>query len=98
MTSSNWALPNTAPLANNFDYVDQQYRNSFYWSPLQYPGLSGSGPNSLTSTDYKLGQLRHWLLADASDPQASEVLSIERDPGPATNVEGQVTYYDYTGK
>ena len=33
-------FPNTFPFSNTLDNVDQRFRNSFEWGPMQYAGLS----------------------------------------------------------
>jgi YD repeat-containing protein len=102
LSASNWAVPSTSPLANNFDSVDQQYRNSFYWSPLQFGALSAAfqsgGPDALTTADYTLAQMRHWLKIAGNSSQAGDTLSLERDPSPDGSTQGEVTWYDYSGR
>ncbi|HEV2207668.1 MAG TPA: hypothetical protein VG167_02780, partial [Verrucomicrobiae bacterium] len=96
--SSNYSpVPSTSPLANTLDNVDQNYRNSFHWSPIQYDQLSTSNPTNFTSRDYLLGRLRHWL-ADPSSQDPSDTVSLNRAPSPDGSTTGQLTWYDYDGK
>jgi RHS repeat-associated protein len=97
MSSTYSSVPSTSPLGNTLDNVDQQNRNSFHWSPLQYQHLSTTDPNSLTSADYSIGRLRHWLI-DPNSADASCTLSLERAPSPDGSATGQLTWYDYDGK
>ena len=97
MSSTYSSLPSTSPLANTLDNVDQENRNSFHWGPLQYQALSTGNPNSLTTTDYSLGRLRHWLI-DSPSADASSTLSLSRAPSPDKVAAGQITWYDYGGK
>jgi len=95
-------VPTTAPLPNTLDNVDQYYRNSFHWNPLQYAALSSAylqsgDPNNLTSADYMLGALRHWLM-DPNTFKPVPVLSLERAPSPDGSTPGLLTWYDYDGK
>ncbi len=95
------SVPSTSPLTNTLDNVDQNYRDSFHWNSLQYSGLSStyllSGDVSdLSTADYRLGRLRHWLSDTTDNPSYS--LSLERAPSPDGTAEGQMTWYDYDGK
>jgi RHS repeat-associated protein len=97
MSSTNATVPDTSPLVSTLDNVDQNARNSFHWSPLQYANLSTNDPNSLSSADYAIGQLRHWLI-DPATTLASSTLSLERAPSPDGSTAGALTWYDYDGK
>lgn len=91
--------PDTSPLGNTLDNVDQENRNSFHWDPLQYSHLSTTDPNSLTVPDYNLGRLHHWLVdAWATTGAPSSTLSLERLPTPDGTATGQITWFDYDGK
>jgi len=59
-------LPDTSPFTNTLDNVDQNRRNSFVWTPLQYAGLSSDyllsgNVSNLTSGDFALARMSHWL-------------------------------------
>jgi hypothetical protein len=97
MSSTYSSIPSTSPLANTLDNVDQENRNSFHWNPLQYVALSTTDPTSLSTTDYSLGRLNHWLI-DSFSVDASCTLSLTRDPSPDKVAGGQLTWYDYDGK
>jgi YD repeat-containing protein len=89
-------------LANRFDQLDQDRRNSLHWGPLQY-ALSADFVNSnfdvdqLTPADYALWRLRHWLI-DPLNGFPSSTLSLERSPSPDGVTPGVMTWYDYPGK
>jgi RHS repeat-associated protein len=88
--------PSTSPLANTFDNVDQNYRNSFHWGPLQYANLQHT-LSGLDGGDYAIAHMNHWLgTTDVNDP--SDTLSLERAPSPDRIMPGQLTWYDYNGK
>ncbi len=91
------SVPVTAPLANTLDNVDQQNRNSFHWDPLQYSQLSTNDPTALSSADYLIGRLNHWLT-NAASPDPSDTLSLERAPSPDGSTPGQIIWYDYDSK
>lgn len=95
-------VPDTSPLANTFDNVDQYNRNSFHWNPLQHNSLSAAyqdtgDPNNLTASDYAIGRLSHWLI-DPSSSDPSSALSLRQEPSPDGTTPGQISWYDYNGK
>jgi RHS repeat-associated protein len=73
------------------------YRNSFYWGPRQYAGLSTTDIDSLNANDYLRGRMQHWL-EDTNQLYLTGYLSVERDPSPDGSTEGLKTFYDYQGK
>ena len=96
--------PGTGYLPNTLDNVDQCNRNSFHWNPLQHANLStnyleSGQPSNLTTNDYNLALMRHWLM-DPYGGNPSDALSLERAPSPDTGglITGQFTWYDYAGK
>jgi RHS repeat-associated protein len=91
------AVPDTSPLTNTLDNVDQQVRNSFHWNPLQYTHLSTSSPTNFSTNDYAFATLRHWLY-DRSAQGAGPTLSLKRLPSPDGTTPGQTVWYDYAGK
>jgi RHS repeat-associated protein len=94
LSASNWQVP-TNNLPNTLETVDQQNRDSFHWSPLQYAHLTHD-PTALTAAEYNIGRLRHWLTN--SSGVVTESLSLERAPSPDGTATGQVTWFDYDGK
>jgi YD repeat-containing protein len=96
LSSSNWPSPVTSPLDNTFDDALHNLNNSFRWGAMQYGHLSTSDPDSLTTGDYFLGRLRHWLTTAGG--LVTTALAIERAGSPDGVAEGQVTRYDYDGK
>jgi RHS repeat-associated protein len=98
-------VPRTVPLTNTFDNVDQNYRNSFDWGPLQYAHLSQAYLQSgdvtqLTASDYAIAHLQHWLIADSDyfSDQPSHVVSADQAPSPDGTTPGQITWYDYDNR
>jgi RHS repeat-associated protein len=97
-------VPSTGPFTNAFDNTWMDARNSFYWSPRCYLQLSTNflqtgSFDSLTTNDYKLAHLRHWLFTGGSSlPRVGGTLSMERLPSPDGVQEGQKLWYDYWGK
>jgi len=94
-------VPNTAGLANTFDNSYQDARNTFHWNALQYSLLSAgfkSNPvfDNLTTNDYNLATLKHWMRTSGND--LKPVLSLLRAGGPDNNTLGQKTWFDYAGK
>jgi YD repeat-containing protein len=97
MSATYASVPDSTPFANTLDNVDQDKRNSFHWSPLQYIGLSTSDVANLTSDDYKLASLRHWLR-DSQTGNPSHVASLERAPSQDETTVGQMRWFDHPGK
>ncbi len=100
MSATYASVPSTSPwFVNTFDNVDQYYRNSFHWDPLQYESLSTSNPTNLVTSDYLIGRLEHWLI-DSGSGNPSDTLSLDRAPSPLHDGQtvGQITWYDYYGK
>jgi RHS repeat-associated protein len=95
MSSTYSPVPATA-LPNTFDNIDQDQRNSFYWSPLQYASLTNTVPETFTTNEYNLAHLRHWL--QNVDLTVSFAVSLERLPSTEGTNWGQLTWYDYEGK
>ena len=82
------------------------YRNSFYWSPLQYSALSTENPGALTTNDYFRARWRNWLHAGTAGSyldgapmySLSQTVNLERDPSPDGLTQGLFTWYGYPGK
>jgi RHS repeat-associated protein len=98
-------VPSSSPFGNTFDNVDQRYFNSFEWDPLQfvhlsYNYLSTGDISQLSSSDYTLARMRHWL-AIGDPPVATaptRVLSVERAASQDGTTPGEITWFDYFGK
>ena len=92
------AIPNTGTIANLFDTANLDVRNTFHWNKKQYSNLSTTNISSLSTNDFKLAAMKHWLLT--ANSQIGETLSLQRDPSPdnAGTIEGQKTWYDHAGK
>jgi YD repeat-containing protein len=73
------------------------YRNSFYWGPRQFAGLSTSVYSSLDANDYLRGRMQHWL-EDTNQLYLTGYLSVKREPSQDGSTEGLKTFYDYQGK
>jgi RHS repeat-associated protein len=96
-------VPSTSPLTNTFDNSSMDGRNSFHWDSKQYSGLSSAFRssadfNQLTTNDYNLAQMRHWLRGYTNAAVVTETLSMNRDASPDGTTEGQKYWYDYSGK
>jgi len=93
------SVPSTSPFSNTLDDQDQYHRNSFHWGPLQYAGLSTTDPTMLSTNDYAIGRLRHWLLNPTTlQPLPLPALSLERSPSQDGSTPGQLVWYDYPSK
>ncbi len=92
------AIPTTGTIANLFDTTNLNVRNTFQWNKKQYSNLSTTNISSLTSNDFRLARMKHWLLT--ANSQIGQTLSMQRDPSPDNlgSIEGQKTWYDYAGK
>jgi RHS repeat-associated protein len=78
---------------------DFEARNSFHWGRLQYPLLSTNVAEYLTTNDFLIGRMRHWLgQTDHGDGESVDTLSWERDFSPDGVTQGQKTWYDYPNK
>lgn len=96
-------VPDTTPYANMFNNSGMYIRNSFYWGPGQYVGLStpfktSGNPADLTLADYRLARVRNWQHRGQSNLKVGSILNMERAPSPDGVVEGQRVWYDYAGK
>ena len=84
------------------DYM--QYRNSFYWGPLQFSELSTTNPQSFIASDYLLARYRNWLhgshngTAIQGPTVVSHTLNMERAPSQDGKTPGEATWYGYYGK
>jgi YD repeat-containing protein len=92
------AVPNTGAIANLFDTTNLNVRDTFHWNKKQYSNLSTTNISSLTSNDFRLAGMKHWMLT--ANSQIGQTLSMQRDPSPDNlgSIEGQKTWYDYSGK
>jgi|GEM_PF-1350164 len=75
-------------------------RNTFYWGRQQCSMLSTLDPaslNSLTTNDFILGQMTHWLLS-ADGFELSGAPSFVREPSPDGVIPRQIIWYDYSSK
>jgi hypothetical protein len=91
-------LPNTSPFSNTLDNTNLDLRNSFYWGPRQYAALSTTNIASFTTNDFLKARMKHWLVNPFHTP--GDTISMVREPSPDSGgmIEGQKTWYDYTGK
>ena len=102
LSGTSSSVPSTSPFANTLDNVDQDKRNSFHWEPIQYIALSANylssgNVSNLTSADYTLAGMRHWLI-DPATGQASRIPSLKRAPSANGSTPGLLTWLDYPGK
>ena len=94
-------IPATTPYTNSFDNSELNLRNTFHWGRRQYAALSTTNISALTSNDFRKARMQHWLKSYTYSPNAvGQTLSLIRTPSPdsAGSIEGQKTWYDYTGK
>jgi len=93
-------VPTTSPYANNFDNSQMNVRNTFHWGRQQYASLSTTNIGSLTTNDFRIAHLNHWLLAGlvGTNIRVSPTLSLERVPSVDGTIEGQKYWFDYAGK
>ena len=98
-TGSYSTIPDTTPFSNTFDNSHLDNCDSYYWGPRQYEALLTTNISSFTVADFLKARMKHWLLQSA-DNAVGETLALERDPSmdSAGAIEGQKTWYDYTGK
>ena len=98
-------VPLSDPFPNLFENSNLYERNSFYWGRQQYAALSEAfrtnaftldNLNNLSTNDYNLARLRHWLYR--TNGTIGQTLSLERSPSPDGVTEGQKVWYDYPGK
>jgi RHS repeat-associated protein len=79
------------------DLAAAYLRNSFHWDRRQYAALSTGTITDLTTNDYALATMTHWLVS-ATNGWLSEVPSWSRLASPDGVRQGQVTWFDYEGK
>jgi RHS repeat-associated protein len=97
LSSWNPTPPNTSPFSNTFEQQSDGFfptDNTFYWGPLQYAALSTTNPYGLSTSDYSLSRMRHWL----DNGGVSAAISLECAPSPDGTTPGEITWYDYQGK
>ena len=83
-------IPTGTPLGT-LDTSDRNSRISFYWNRQQTTTLSTSDPLNFTWSDYRKSRQRRWL-------DGMRTLSSEQSPSPDGTSEGQITWFDHTGK
>lgn len=96
-------VPTTSPLSNTFDNSAIDARNSFHWGRKQYSGLSSSFTgslnfNNLTTGDYLLAEIKHWLRGVTDEASVRPFISLIRNGSPDGTIVGQKTWLDYAGK
>jgi len=94
-------------IANTFDHLNSDKRNSFHWGPRQYENLSDNvrtdlnngsfNVSNLTSGDYLKGRLNHWLK-QAGNTNPGVTLSLRREQSPDGTTQGQIQWFDHSGK
>jgi len=73
------------------------FRNSFFWGPRQFAGLSTTNMDSFSANDYLRGRMQHWL-EDTNQLYLTGFLSVAQDASPDGATVGLQTFYDYQGK
>jgi len=107
-----WSAAPSSPL-QTIDYGETLYpqslcylRNSFHWSVNQYPLLpAGFDPTGTTmdfsllgASEYKIADMKHWLVSVETTNFLSGTISFSREGSPDGYQDGQLTWYDYPGK
>ncbi|HEV7925252.1 MAG TPA: RHS repeat-associated core domain-containing protein [Verrucomicrobiae bacterium] len=92
------AVPVSNPLPNEFENTNLNVRNTFHWGKRQYQDLPTTNISAMTSNDFHLATMKHWLLT--SSGQLGQTLSLEVSPSPDIlgGNQGEITWYDYAGK
>ncbi|HEY3915186.1 MAG TPA: RHS repeat-associated core domain-containing protein [Verrucomicrobiae bacterium] len=95
---TNGVMPATGAVTNMFDNTNLQVRNTFHWGKRQYADLSHTNISSFTTNDFRLAQMKHWMLK--SDFTLGQTVALKRKPSPdiAGAIEGEKSWYDYVGK
>ncbi len=98
-------LPTGTPYATmsypygTLDTAYRRERNTFYWNRYQFSTLSSTNMPSLGWSDLKKARVRHWLWVITELGYSHvDTLGNEQAPSPDGSTEGQVTWYDYSGK
>ncbi|HEX4121704.1 MAG TPA: RHS repeat-associated core domain-containing protein [Verrucomicrobiae bacterium] len=97
-TYAGGALPATGSITNMLDNNNLEVRNSFHWGKKQYADLPSSNIATFTTNDFRLAQMKHWMLT--SSDRVGQTCSLKRTPSPDVlgTIDGQKTWYDYAGK
>jgi YD repeat-containing protein len=90
-------IPTNTPVGT-LDSSERTNRNTFYWNAQQFAAYASVNPNDFNWTNFNSARIRHWLSSD--DATVDYTLSVQQEPSPSnwTNVQGQLTWYDYPGK
>lgn len=88
----------TNTLIGTLDSTERTNRNTFYWNAQQFAAYVYIDPNSFNWTYFNSARIRHWLKS--SDASVDYTLSVQQQPSPSnwTNIQGQLTWFDYVGK
>jgi RHS repeat-associated protein len=86
--SSMWDHPN---------YGGAVTHNSYYWGRKQASALSTTNFLSLSTNDFRISRLKHWLI-QPDRINVTSALSHEIAPSPDGTGVGAITWYDYPGK
>jgi RHS repeat-associated protein len=88
----------TNTVVGTLDSGERTNRNTFYWNAQQFAADAGMSLDAFNWTNFNSALIRHWLSSD--DATVVYTLSVQQEPSPSnwTNVQGQLTWYDYAGK
>src|SRR6266568_3809009 len=101
--SENWPdfdssqIPANTPL-NTLDTTGRSERNTFYWNASQYAQVSSVGLADFRWNEFKKAHIYHWLASTVQGYTHFDSISLEQAPSPDGTTEGQLVWYDYTGK
>jgi RHS repeat-associated protein len=89
----------TNTLVGTLDSSERTNRNTFYWNAQQFAAYANIDLNYFNWTNFNSARIRHWL----SSPDSGDfdyTLSVQQQPSPSnwTNIQGQLTWFDYVGK
>ena len=90
-------IPTNTPVGT-LDSSERTNRNSFYWNAQQFAAYAYLDVDAFNWTNFNSARIRHWL--QSADASVDYTLSVEQQPSPSnwTNVQGQLTWFDYPGK
>jgi RHS repeat-associated protein len=90
-------IPTNTPV-NTLDTTGRSERNTFYWNASQYAQVSSTAVTNFTWNEFKKGHIYHWLASTVQGYTHFDSISVDQAPSADGTTEGQLIWYDYTGK
>jgi hypothetical protein len=90
-------IPTNTPVGT-LDTTGRSERNTFYWNPSQYAQVSSTAITNFTWNEFKKGHIYHWLASTVQGYTHFDSISVDQAPSADGTTEGQLIWYDYTGK